>query len=282
MTFAAGAASATVVLRDNDNLPPVIALTSPANGTLAHTPANVTLLATAADTSRFVAGVEFFANATNRLGASATAPHAFVWTNAPAGAHALTAVATDSFGAGATSAVVNLLVNARPVIALTSPANHAAFTALATVPLVASAGDADGTVAAVEFYEGVSRLATVTSAPYIFIWSGVATGSYTLTARVTDDRGAVASTPPAAITVGPTAFVDSFADRATMNGFTNFLTGNNAAFTKLVAVLNALAEDHDMPVIVSTHPRTRNRIDALDVRFHAQVRLLKPLGVEAP
>ena len=141
-------------------------------------------------------------------------------------------MATDSFGVGATSAVVNLLVNARPVIALTSPANHAAFTALATVPLTASAGDADGTVAAVEFYEGVSRLATVTSAPYIFIWSGVATGNYTLTARVTDERGAVASTPPAALTVGPTAFVDSFADRATMNGFTNYLTGHNAAFTR--------------------------------------------------
>jgi UDP-N-acetylglucosamine 2-epimerase len=50
------------------------------------------------------------------------------------------------------------------------------------------------------------------------------------------------------------------------------------AFTKLVAVLNALAEDHDMPVIVSTHPRTQKRIDESNSKFHAQVRLLKPLG----
>jgi UDP-N-acetylglucosamine 2-epimerase len=50
------------------------------------------------------------------------------------------------------------------------------------------------------------------------------------------------------------------------------------AFTKLVAVLNALAEDHDMPVIVSTHPRTQKRIDETNSKFHAQVRLLKPLG----
>ena len=49
-------------------------------------------------------------------------------------------------------------------------------------------------------------------------------------------------------------------------------------FFKLVQVLNALAEDHDLPVIVSTHPRTQNRIDATGVRFHAGVRLLKPLG----
>ena len=50
------------------------------------------------------------------------------------------------------------------------------------------------------------------------------------------------------------------------------------SFTKLVAVLNAVAEDHSMPVIVSTHPRTQKRIDATGVVFHPQVRLLKSLG----
>jgi len=50
------------------------------------------------------------------------------------------------------------------------------------------------------------------------------------------------------------------------------------SFTKLVAVLNAVAEDHRMPVIVSTHPRTQNRIDATEAVFHRKVRLLKPLG----
>jgi UDP-N-acetyl-L-fucosamine synthase len=50
------------------------------------------------------------------------------------------------------------------------------------------------------------------------------------------------------------------------------------SFTKLVAVLNAVAEDHNLPVIVSTHPRTQKRIDATGSRFHPQVRLLKPLG----
>ena len=50
------------------------------------------------------------------------------------------------------------------------------------------------------------------------------------------------------------------------------------SFTKLVAVLNAVAEDNGMPVIVSTHPRTQKRIDATGAVFHPQVRLLKPLG----
>ena len=50
------------------------------------------------------------------------------------------------------------------------------------------------------------------------------------------------------------------------------------SFAKLVAVLNAVAEDHGLPVIVSTHPRTQKRIDATGTQFHPQVRLLKPLG----
>ncbi|QXI39802.1 non-hydrolyzing UDP-N-acetylglucosamine 2-epimerase [Pseudomonas xantholysinigenes] len=49
-------------------------------------------------------------------------------------------------------------------------------------------------------------------------------------------------------------------------------------FLKLVDVLNTVAEQYDMPVIVSTHPRTQKRVDALGVKFHANVRLLKPLG----
>jgi UDP-N-acetylglucosamine 2-epimerase (non-hydrolysing) len=50
------------------------------------------------------------------------------------------------------------------------------------------------------------------------------------------------------------------------------------SFTKLVAVLNAVAQDYGVPVIVSTHPRTQKRIDATGATFHPLVRLLKPLG----
>jgi len=49
-------------------------------------------------------------------------------------------------------------------------------------------------------------------------------------------------------------------------------------FAKLVEVLNTVAQDHGLPIIVSTHPRTQKRIDAMGVAFHPNVRLLKPLG----
>lgn len=50
------------------------------------------------------------------------------------------------------------------------------------------------------------------------------------------------------------------------------------SFTKLVAVLNAVAEDHGLPVVVSTHPRTQKRVDDMGAKFHSLVRLKKPLG----
>lgn len=49
-------------------------------------------------------------------------------------------------------------------------------------------------------------------------------------------------------------------------------------FLRLVETLNTVAETYGYPVIVSTHPRTQKRVDALEVTFHPQVQLLKPLG----
>jgi len=50
------------------------------------------------------------------------------------------------------------------------------------------------------------------------------------------------------------------------------------AFHRLVEVLNAVAGEYGLPVLVSTHPRTRRRIDAEGITFHPGIRLLKPLG----
>jgi len=50
------------------------------------------------------------------------------------------------------------------------------------------------------------------------------------------------------------------------------------AFSKLVELLNATAADSDLPVIISTHPRTQKRVEASGARFHPNVRMMKPLG----
>lgn len=47
---------------------------------------------------------------------------------------------------------------------------------------------------------------------------------------------------------------------------------------KLAQTLNTVAQYYNLPVIVSTHPRTRNRIEAQGLEFHPNIQLLKPLG----
>jgi len=49
-------------------------------------------------------------------------------------------------------------------------------------------------------------------------------------------------------------------------------------FLDLVNTLNSIAEFYKLPIIVSTHPRTRNRINELNIKFNPLVQLMKPLG----
>ena len=54
--------------------------------------------------------------------------------------------------------------------------------------------------------------------------------------------------------------------------------GSDQNFNDLVDTLNEIAEVYNMPVIVSTHPRTRNKIESNEVEFHPLVQLMKPMG----
>ncbi|MDR7079582.1 UDP-N-acetylglucosamine 2-epimerase (non-hydrolyzing) [Neobacillus niacini] len=65
-------------------------------------------------------------------------------------------------------------------------------------------------------------------------------------------------------------FVVSAHREENINSETNFLD--------LVDSLNAVAEKYNMPVIVSTHPRTRNMINAKGIEFNPLVKTMKPLG----
>src|SRR5690606_6155981 len=49
-------------------------------------------------------------------------------------------------------------------------------------------------------------------------------------------------------------------------------------FKGLIDSLNAIADEYKMPIIVSTHPRTRNMIDKMRVEIRPEIQFLKPLG----
>ena len=53
---------------------------------------------------------------------------------------------------------------------------------------------------------------------------------------------------------------------------------NSENFDRLVFTLNLIAEKYQLPIIVSTHPRTRNKINQKGIAFHSLIQLMKPLG----
>src|ERR1043166_356881 len=91
--------------------------------------------------------------------------------------------------------------NAAPSVSINDPLNNTNFAAGTNVVIDASASDSDGIVAQVEFFQGTTLLGTDSTAPYTFVWNNVAASSYSISARATDDLGAVTSTTPITITV---------------------------------------------------------------------------------
>ena len=91
--------------------------------------------------------------------------------------------------------------NQAPVASITSPANNAAFTAPATIAITANASDADGTISNVQFYNGTTLLGSDATSPYSISWSNVAAGTYSITAKATDNSGAVTTSSPITVVV---------------------------------------------------------------------------------
>jgi len=91
--------------------------------------------------------------------------------------------------------------NLPPTVALQIPAGP--LTAPASVTLTATAADADGRVAKIEYYVGTEKVGEGASAT----WKVEKPGYYALSARATDDRGATSTSAPLRVTVGPFDFV---------------------------------------------------------------------------
>jgi len=226
--------SATVTIADNDNLAPTVVITNPPSGTLfLLTPTNIAIYANAADPDGSVSKVEFFWQATNKIGEATSAPFKITWTNAPPGSNALTAVATDNFDGSGTSAPVYLVLNALPTANISSPNNGASFAEPANINLSANAGDSDGTVTQVLFFAGTNLIGTAVNSPYNVSWTDVPVGNYALTARAIDNRGASGVSAPVNIVVntGLPIFTDNFPARNTVSGSLLTISGSNAGAT---------------------------------------------------
>ena len=222
--------------RAKANLPPAILISAPANNSVAVAPATFTIAASASDPDGSIAKVEFYRSGV-LLGTDSTAPYTWTWSNVAAGTYSLTAKAYDNAGAATVSAPVSVQVkaNVAPTVSLTSPPNNSNFVAPATITLSASASDSDGTITKVDFLRGGSTLiGSVTAAPYTLTWSNVVAGTYSLTARATDDKGATTTSTAVTAKVNNPPSVSITAP------------ASNASFVAPVTVtINASASDTD-------------------------------------
>ncbi|MBC5994269.1 PQQ-dependent sugar dehydrogenase [Pontibacter cellulosilyticus] len=91
---------------------------------------------------------------------------------------------------------------------LSSPANNSTFALGAQIPLKVSFADASRVWNKVEYYQGSSLIGTVYTSPYDYSWTGASAGSYSITAKAYDNEGHVETSNPISITVGSSAQVD--------------------------------------------------------------------------
>lgn len=197
----AGASAASiasnVTINATANQPPTVSLDAPANGASFTFPADIPLAATASDADGAVTKVEFYSGLSLiAVDTNGSDGWGSIWAAPPVGTYALSATAFDNVGAITKSTTSSVTVvsapNQPPTISLASPANGASFTAPASIAMTATASDSDGTITAVEFYEGSTLLGSDANGAdgWAITWNSPSQGTYALSAKATDNSGA--------------------------------------------------------------------------------------------
>lgn len=205
--------------------------------------------------SNHVTGVTFYAGGAT-LGVSSNGvygsdTYSLTVSNLMVGDFELWAVATDSGGIMATSAIVDISVvtNLPPKVHIVDPGNGAVILGPTNVEVCAAAFDPDGTVASVEFFSGSNSIGTVTAPPVLTVtnrwgifpirepfcltWSNAPAGSQVLTAVATDNGGAMATSAPVSITIvtdlPPRVHIESPANGASYRQPANIMISADAS-----------------------------------------------------
>jgi hypothetical protein len=98
-------------------------------------------------------------------------------------------------------AFTDLSTGTPPTSGLTAPADGTTFTDPSSITLEADASDPDGSVSSVAFFAGDTPLGEDTEAPFAHTWSDPAPGTYSLTARATDNDGLTTTSAAVSVTI---------------------------------------------------------------------------------
>lgn len=207
-------------------------------------PANIAFEVDAVSPTGTINRVEFLRDGA-LVATISSPPYRHVFTNQPPGSIQVTARAVDNAGNASyltPSYIVVNAANALPTVNLTFPAANTVWQEPANITLTASASDTDGSISMVEFFQDGALLGSTNISPYSFALTNVTKGSYTYTARATDDRGGATTSAPVSITVTqpnalPTVTLTSPKDGDVYRVETE---GSTAAIT-----LEAVASDSD-------------------------------------
>lgn len=221
--------------------PPTVSVTQPSRGSTVTggSPTQLSATASTSTSGATVSSVQFFVDGTF-VGQSTTSSSGTFTVTATltqkkdsAGSivpSIVTALAVDSNGLSTTSAGVSVTVTAggsgggvvigiAPTVSVTSPTASTSLSVNSPVNLSANASDSDGNITSVDFIVNGQTVGTDTVYPYTATWTPTSLGSYSITARATDDKGnAVTSTAVAVTVADPSPNAPTVAITSPANG----------------------------------------------------------------
>lgn len=182
------------------NAVPTITISGPVNGSVYPMNASLDFDVAATDPDGLVKKVEFFVN-NIKVGEDSIAPYAYEYTGNFFGNYTFIARATDDLGGISSSANLNFVINASPLVAITSPVTGAKFTPSSVLTLQANANDVDGSISKVEFWQNGEKLGEDNDAPFTFIVNNLSSGGYIFAVKAFDNLGYSSTSTPVAVIV---------------------------------------------------------------------------------
>ncbi len=130
--------------------------------------------------------------------------HAYVWTNAPAGTHVLTARGVDAHSLTVTSPPVKIVIEKSTSVSkvsITKPADGSVFKSGDSITVAASATNPSAGIKQLELLADGKQIATTNKATIQFTWKNASVGSHALVARALDGAGASVDSAPVRVLV---------------------------------------------------------------------------------
>jgi hypothetical protein len=110
-----------------------------------------------------------------------------------------------------------------PTVSIVSPTHLTSFLTSSDIELKADARDGNGTITKLEFFHGTQLISALYSAPYTFVWKGVPSGDYVVTAKATNNNSLSTTSAPVSFKVEDPSLIDQVSNPTPDNSFSLYL-----------------------------------------------------------